>query len=152
VIEVTAVGPASIDSGFCVLIESYSKVRVGKFSVLGSGERKPDGGGEFDVTSFRKSGLLAKVPKLLCTTTIHHSSANQAPMELVGPKIKLNRVAYFSSTIYMVFSVHNHHAFHHDFTSKLPSKKPRFLKTPFKNAHKTTKIFPHHPQNFFCQI
>jgi hypothetical protein len=52
-------------------------------------------------------------------------------------KIKLKKVARFSS----LFNDHQHTTFHHESTTQLPSKNhvqtPAFLKTPLKNTSKT---------------
>jgi hypothetical protein len=70
-----------------------------------------------------------------------------------GPaKNKVQKSGMFLALEIRAFSHHVYHAFHHDFTSELPSKNTHFFKTPLKNACKNSKTAPPGPQIFFLQI
>jgi hypothetical protein len=60
-----------------------------------------------------------------------------------GPaKNKVQKSGMFLAVKIRAFSHHVYHAFHHDFTSKLPQKNTHFFKNPLKNARKTAKTAP----------
>jgi hypothetical protein len=72
---------------------------------------------------------------------------------VTGPaKNKVQKSGMFLAVKIRAFSHHVYHAFHHDFTSKLPSKNTHFFKTPFKNARKTAKNNVPNHKYFFCNF
>jgi hypothetical protein len=68
-----------------------------------------------------------------------------------GPaKNKVQKSGMFLAVKIRTFSHHVYHAFHHDFTSKLPQKNTHFFKTPLKNTRKTAKTAPRDHKFFFA--
>jgi hypothetical protein len=75
--------------------------------------------------------------------------SGETPVFRLHPLQKILEIrGAFSATAQTGFFHHVHHTFHHNFTTKTPSRSSTFPKTPLKTAHKTTKIAESRPVFF----